>query len=80
MKRFYRRFYEPEDENKVDLPQREYMKFFKGWDLIDVVADIMTIAGTLGVAFQLKVSTSVSMEVASFDSFGNAPINFTCIF
>ena len=58
MKRFYRRFYKPEDENESDLPVREYMRFVNGWDLIDLIADVTTISGTLGIAFQLQVLKS----------------------
>ena len=55
MKKYYKKFYEPEDPTETDLPFREYMRFFKGWDLIVLVADFMTIFGTFGMILELKV-------------------------
>ena len=55
MKKYFLKFYEPEDPNETDLPFREYARFFKGWDLIVLVADFTTIFGTFGMILELKV-------------------------
>ena len=55
MKKYYQKYYEPEDSTETDLPFREYIRFIKGWDLIVLVANFMTLFGTFGMMFELKV-------------------------
>lgn len=52
MKKNYVRYFEPErypndveDGARRDLPSSEYMKFFKLWDIMVIVADSVMIAG-----------------------------------
>ena len=55
MKKYFHKFYEPEDPSEKDLPFREYARFFKGWDVIVITADLTTIIGTFGMILELKV-------------------------
>ena len=56
MKKYFHKYYQPEDPAEKDLPFREYTKFFRGWDLIVLVADLTTIIGTFGTILELNVS------------------------
>lgn len=54
MKKYFHKYYQPEDPAEKDLPFREYTKFFRGWDLIVLVADLTTIIGTFGMILELN--------------------------
>ena len=55
MKKYFHKFYEPEDPTETDLSFREYARFFKGWDVIVLAADLATIIGTFGMILELEV-------------------------
>ena len=55
MKKYFRKFYDPEDLSEKDLPFYEYLRFFKGWDLIVFAGDLLTIIGTFGMVLELQV-------------------------
>ena len=55
MKKYFRKFYDLEDLSEKDLSFYEYLRFFKGWDLIVFAGDLLTIIGTFGVVLELKV-------------------------
>ena len=57
MKKYYKKYYEPEDPAETDLPIRQYVGFFTGWDGLVLVADLNSIIGTFGMALKLKVVT-----------------------
>ncbi|WAR25199.1 MCLN1-like protein [Mya arenaria] len=51
MRKYFKQFYKPAVQTENDLPWREYAKFFRLWDILVFVGDILTLYGTIWIVF-----------------------------
>ncbi|XP_052781865.1 mucolipin-3-like [Mya arenaria] len=66
MRKYFKQFYKPAVQTENDLPWREYAKFFRLWDILVFVGDILTLYGTIWIVFS---GESNSWVLATLDAF-----------
>ncbi|XP_053409003.1 mucolipin-3-like isoform X2 [Mercenaria mercenaria] len=56
MKKHYRSYYGAIDEDEIDLPTSEYLRFVKFWDITVLFSDVLTLYGTIWIVFNTEHS------------------------
>lgn len=56
MKKYYQEYYGVQDKTEKDLPVSEYFHFLKIWDILTIIADILTVYSTVWIVFNREES------------------------
>ncbi|XP_045165455.2 mucolipin-3-like [Mercenaria mercenaria] len=66
MKKYYKRYYLPMDDDETDLPVSEYLRFINFWDIVVICSDVLTLYGTVWIVFENEQSEWI---VETLDSY-----------